>query len=358
MIKVLASAPRASLPPVSLPKDNSCLARIQAIWNAIYSFISEWACYLLCFTPCKERVANSFSQCGPDPLFKISQYLEPEDVASLERASFAVKAAIGERIWKGQYDQNGVSYMPQSGKHKDAFVYPYPEMAFGPREWLRFWGDPGEDLPRLPTAIHRTLAKKPAIKEKYVLTFCPATLDGRTFSLNCFRERLLAPREGIPVQFYDGLWPQIFKRYGEEAAGKAHWVFMEEKVWCKGITIWHMANDRMIFRMGRTLDVALSVVAALYYPKTRYFLGPHPGIGDIPDNWVFTRTSDALKVGEDGTGCVAVGGLQLVNFDPAKTHYSLSFLFVTDWYKGQQISNRDVGIADCFLVTQDGLPAL
>lgn len=367
MIKIFASAPRTSLPPVSLPEDSSCFERIQAIWNAIYSYICEWACYLLSFVQStstrKDFVANSLSQCGPDPFFKITQYLEPEDVAHLEGVSPAIKAPMGERIWKSQCDLQKVSYTPESGKHKDAFAYPYPEMAFGPKEWVRFLGNPGEDLPRLPTNIHRFLAN-PKIKNKYVLTFCPATLNGAPFTLSHFRKQLATPREGLPVRFSDEHWPQIFRKFGEQPIGNARWLLMEKEVptRTKGSTCRHTIG----YRLGSALEVAVSVVGALYYPRTTYLLGPHPGVDGIAGNWIFTRTRDALEVHagerntynsvveEDESGCVVLGG-QSKSWD--QKQYFLSFLFARDYSQGRLVMHEDMGMAECFSVTREVLEA-
>lgn len=369
MQQVLASAPRSLQPlPAAAPvKTSVCeelVLRVQAIWNAISAFICEWACYLLSFIynpgPRKEFIANPLSQCSPDLFNAIAKYLEPEDVARLERVSPAVKASIQsqeERLWKSQYDFNGVSYTPQSGRYKDAFAYPYPEMAFGPREWIRYWGDPGTDLPRLSSVIHRTLAKHPEIKDNYVLTFCPATLDGRCLTLNYFRERVGAPREGIPVRF-DGEYhcPVIFKRCGEKPIEKACWLLMQKEVPTRtvGITPWNMQLYNMNYRMGSALEVAVSISAALFYPKTCCLLGVHPSFGGSLIEKL-TRTRDDFTV-QDRIGTVAVQGPRLSDYDPAQRHYSLSFHFLKHWSEdGRMISNGDTGIAECFAVTQEAL---
>ncbi len=111
---------------------------------------------------------------------------------------------------------------------------PIPEMAFGPEQWEEHFGDVGE-VPPLPDNIEEILASDcphfpgKKVSDTHMLTLIPATVDGKSFTLNRLGELIKSPKKGFATR-YNYYNEKVCGQIGSQAPEKSYWVLMTKGI--------------------------------------------------------------------------------------------------------------------------------
>lgn len=252
--------------PATITQEQSCctelLDRIVAIWKRAYNWICEWVSWLIC------SPEYNLAKRAPDAFCQTMKYLSPQEVAKCE---LVCKSWRSDRIWQMQCANYGVTVAPPSGRFKELFEV--PEMAFGPREWLKHFGKIGP-MPPLPVNIKTQVAQ---LKETHTLTLIPVTVDGQPLSFNTFAP--LAKKSGMKLD----IWNPILEKYGNESVRKSLWVWMRKNIEPGSTSkTQEQAANEYSQKLGKALFYTISIVAHFARYKIALF-----------DTYTDTRTSDA-----------------------------------------------------------------
>jgi len=114
------------------------------------------------------------------------------------------------------------------------------QLAFGPKDWQRFFGDVGE-VPPIPEVMPEILKSQcpfnpgKQVRDTHMLVLIPQTVDGQPFTLNLLQELIGNPKEKAASRFKEY---SRFKDYhdavkddlGDKQFGEAHWILMTKDI--------------------------------------------------------------------------------------------------------------------------------
>lgn len=112
---------------------------------------------------------------------------------------------------------------------------PPPAIAFGKKEWIKYFGDIGEEPP-LPRNIQKILRSPcpiwpdKTIEDSNILVLIPETVDGKPLTLNTLGKLVKSPKGGGNAIGYEYIWSDIVNEHGDQPAPKSHWVLMTKDI--------------------------------------------------------------------------------------------------------------------------------
>ncbi len=300
----------------------SCICeRITSIWKAVYAWICAWfSC-----TPSLQQSESELSGRSPKAFQLIMGYLEPKEIAPLEQVCKSWKRTIcseDQAVWKFQYKMQEAEQDLDRGIYKDAFANPNPRMAFGPKEWINFYGKPGP-VPRLPSTIHKTIAtrKDPfsltdkVLRDNYTLTLVPATVDQKPLTLVHLKDLAERPRNmGNPMTFE--IDKAIMEQIAAKPLTKSVWVFMRKDPFgsleedfagsqkIDGYNFVGLKNE--VESRGFQVGEALWIVASILGAYVRF--GERVTYWEALPSWTSSRSIEKIVMPNDNMGTPDIRG--------------------------------------------------
>lgn len=108
------------------------------------------------------------------------------------------------------------------------------QLAFGPKDWKRFFGEVGE-VPPIPENMAEILKSQcpfnpgKQVRDTHMLVLIPYTVNSRPFTLNLLKELIENPQGKEATSF--GYYPQTFKdALGNAQEARPYWVLMVKDV--------------------------------------------------------------------------------------------------------------------------------
>lgn len=162
-----------------------------------------------------ERRSDSILACNDDLNLQIFQYLDGIALAkSLKVSSGFCKLAKMEQLWK---------------------VLPPPAVAFGKREWAKYFGDIGEEPP-LPKNIYHVLKNRchiwpeKMVEETHELVLIPKSVNGKDLTLELLFELIKTPLGKGNVAKKRLSCRAVMTEHGNRPVSESHWVLMTKEI--------------------------------------------------------------------------------------------------------------------------------
>ena len=203
-----------------------------------------------------------------------------------------------------------------------ASPFQVPTMAFGAREWRRYFGEVGEE-PLLPSDIDEILDSPcpfwlgKMLRDTHLLVLIPATVDGAPFNLNLLGELVQRPQGGNYSTKYRVYDSDVREQFGAQSPGYSYWVMMTRDVLegsrsksyvaQKTLVAAHAKRTGLPYELPGILEAATVILSHYVRSGERLY-------ADAP--WTYMRCKE-LAVWNNGSkcpitvGCFSCGGLDV-----------------------------------------------
>ena len=185
--------------------------------------------------------------------------------------------------------------------------------SFGAEEWRRYFGEVGAE-PDLPSNIGDILNSAcpfwpdRAVKDTHLLVLIPATVNGKSFSLNLLGELVRRPQGGGYSIKYRVYASDVREPFGAQSPGRSYWVLMTREVLegsrmetyenQQSLVAEHAERTQLPYELPGALEAATAMLSHHVCGEERLY-------SDSP--WTYTRCRE--QVVYKGSNCpVIVGG--------------------------------------------------
>jgi hypothetical protein len=198
----------------------------------------------------------------------------------------------------------------------------FPSMAFGPQEWSRYYGEVGAALP-LPTDIDAILDapcpfwKGKKVRDTHLLVLLPATVDGKSFTLNLLEELIKSPKSSehkTEYRWYDGY--DLQEQIGNNSPDHSYWLLMTRDVLPesrgksygdqKALVAGHASRMGLPYELPKVLEAATAIL-------THYVRNGERLYSDNP--WTYTRCQELISSYQSKEYPTVVGGFDSLGLD-------------------------------------------
>ena len=191
-------------------------------------------------------------------------------------------------------------------------AFQLPALAFGVRDWNRYFGDVGAEPP-LPADINDFLespcpifpGKK--IKDTHTLALVPATVNGKPLTLDSLGELIQRPQNGGNATKYAYYWESAKKQLGQTPAPASHWVLMTTDVLPNTRNKKYDAQVAEVskyrdYEVPSILEAAVAILMGYVKTGIRWY-------SDSP--WTYTRCQEKVDGYPLGLGGLGSSGLNV-----------------------------------------------
>ncbi|MBF5059957.1 hypothetical protein NEPTK9_001481 [Candidatus Neptunochlamydia vexilliferae] len=212
--------------------------------------------------------------------------------------------------------------------------FPIPPMAFGPKEWERYFGPVGE-VPPLPSNIEEILNSPcpiwsdKKVKETHLLTLIPKTVKGKPLTLNTLQTLIEWPKgngHATKYRYYNG---NLKKDLGDQEVLYPYWILMSHDVIPnsrnkkysdqKGLAKTLSQKSQKPYTLPKALEAAVTILMEHTRSEKKFYQN---------DPLTYTRCQKTLNDGY----LPAIGG------------FSADGLYLNYCYDGWEAENVGVGV--------------